>query len=391
MAYHTIWSYLWDLVDDGIDESVRYLGQELGLDAVSVATAYHTFQQLRPQRPGAKLLTADTAALYFQPDPALYRDTRLRPHVAALARQDNPLARLAEACRREGLDLISWTVGLHNSHLAVEYPHCAERTAYGDNPGWALCPGEPEVRSYLVALCRDLASNYQVRRLELESCAFGGYGHAHYHVKDGVNLGAVGRYLFGLSFSPGCLDRARERGIDGEGLQRWVRGRLDGVFASGRPLEGDLEEFVSGHPELQGFQAMREDLVISLVEEIRQASGVEVSFLLMGDRWGAGIDAARMAATADLVEILAYVDTPEKITRRLEDLRGTVPDPSRLVVGLQAYYPCAVDAGGLVAQVEAARREGVEQFSYYNYGIMPRPNLGWLRQCTPGPPEAGGG
>ena len=57
MACHTIWSYLWDLVDDGLEDSVRYLGQELGLDAVSVATAYHTFQQLRPRRPGAKLLT----------------------------------------------------------------------------------------------------------------------------------------------------------------------------------------------------------------------------------------------------------------------------------------------------------------------------------------------
>ena len=127
---------------------------------------------------------------------------------------------------------------------------------------------------------------------------------------------------------------------------------------------------------------MREDLVVSLVEEVREATGVEVSFLLMGDRWGAGIDAGRMAAAADLVEILAYVDTPEKVTQRLHALRPTVPDMSRLVVGLQAYYPCAVDAGGLAAQVEAARREGVEQLSYYNYGIMPRPNLEWLRRCT---------
>ena len=382
MAYHTIWSYLWDLVDDGLEDSVRYLGQELGLDAISVATAYHTFQQLRPQRPGAKLLTANTAAVYFQPDPTLYQETVLRPHVAPLARQANPLARLAGACQREGLDLISWTVGLHNSHLAVNYPRCAERNAYGDNLGWSLCPGDPDVRAYLIALCRDLVRNYQVRRLELESCGFGGYGHAHYHVKDGVNLGAVGRWLFGLSFSPGCLGRARERGIDGEGLEGWVRGRLDEVFAGGRPLEGSLEEFAAGHPELQAFQAMREDLVVSLVEEVREATGVEVSFLLMGDRWGAGIDAARMAAAADLVEILAYVDAPEKVTQRLHALRRTVPEMSRLVVGLQAYYPCAVDADGLAAQVAAARREGVEQLSYYNYGIMPRPNLEWLRRCA---------
>ena len=96
----------------------------------------------------------------------------------------------------------------------------------------------------------------------------------------------------------------------------------------------------------------------------------------MGDRWGAGIDTARM------VETLAYVDAAEKIGDRLVDLQATVPDLSRLVVGLQAYYPSAVAAEGLAAQVEVARQHGVEQFSYYNYGIMPRPNLQWLKKCT---------
>ena len=214
MTYTTMWSYLWDLEADGIDDSVRRLRGEIGLDAISVATAYHTFEQLRPQRRGGKLLRGEQAALYFQPDPELYGDTAIRPRVAELASKCDPLARLRDAAGREGLDLISWTVCLHNSFLCGQYPDLAQRTAYGDSLGWILCPGCPDVRAYVVALCRDLALNYGVRRIELETCNFGGYGHSHHHVKDGTRLGAVGRYLFSLSFSSGCCAEAEARGID---------------------------------------------------------------------------------------------------------------------------------------------------------------------------------
>ena len=96
--YHSIWAYLWDLHDDGIDDSVRYLKNEIGLDGVSVALAYHTYQQLRPHRSGPKLLTCDTAALYFRQDEKLYRETAIRPEIAPLARETNAAEQLANSC-----------------------------------------------------------------------------------------------------------------------------------------------------------------------------------------------------------------------------------------------------------------------------------------------------
>ena len=381
-VYSTIWAYLWDLADEGIEETVRCCKEEMGLDAVSVATSYHTFQQLRPRSRGEKLLVSEEAAVYFQPDARLYEETCIKPHVASLARRDNPLERLADVCQVSGLDLISWTVCLHNSHLVADYPDCAQQTAYGDRLGWILCPGVDDVRAYVIALCRDLAENYGVGRLELESCNFGGYGHSHYHVKDGVDLGNVGRYLFSLSFSPGCMEKARLRGIDVEGLGIRVREQLDQVFESGRPLEGEIGEFVGKDEELAGFQQLREDLVTSLIREIKDATGVEISFLLMGDRWGAGIHPPQIAREADLVEILAYTDSPDAVEERVRETMADLDDPGRLVLGLQAYYPCARSADGLWANVERGLELGVKQFSYYNYGIAPRPCLDWVKYCT---------
>ena len=173
-TYNTKWAFLWDLHDDGIEDSVRLLREEIGLDAVSVAAAYHSLQQLRPQRPDAKLMICPQAAIYFQPEAELYGDTAIEPNVAALAQESNPMAELADSCSRRGLDLIAWTVCLHNSDLATRYPEFAQQTAYGDNLGWIPCAGENDVRAYVVALCSDLVRNYGVRRLELEMCNFSG-------------------------------------------------------------------------------------------------------------------------------------------------------------------------------------------------------------------------
>ena len=379
-SYSTIWAYLWDLLDDGIDEAVPRL-RDAGLDGVSVATAYHTFQQLRPHRPGPKLLTAERAAVYFQPDQSLYADTVIRPHVAALAQGANPLEHLARASRDAGLDLISWTVCLHNTFLAHQFPDCAQQTAYGDSLGWHLCPGSPDVRTYVVALARDLAVNYGCRRIELESCNFGGYGHAHHHVKDGVDLGSGGRYLFSLSFSPGCVQRAHELGIDVEGLRTWVRDQLDPVFAGAGSLDRDPAELVDQRQDLAAYQAMREDLVTTLVAEVRQAcDGAQVSILLMGDRWTAGLRPEALSQAADLVEILAYTDSSDAVAERASATAAQLRHPGQLVLGLQAYAPCALRAETLVEHVRRVRSCGIRELSFYNYGIMPRSNLDWIRR-----------
>ena len=386
--YHSMWAYLWDLNDDGIADSVRYLKNEVGLDGVSVALAYHTYQQLRPHRAGRKLLTCDTAALYYRPDEKLYVDTAIEPEIAPLVQQGNPAAQVAESCTAEGLDLVAWTVCMHNTHLAMRYPQYALQNAYGDNLGWLLCPGEDEVRAYILAVCTDLARNYGVSRFELEMCSFGEYGHTHYHEKDGVPLGNIGRYLYSLCFSDCCVARARERGLDVDGLRTWVTAQLDDLFTTGQPIEGDIESFVASREDLAAFQKLREELVASLVGEIKAVIGdVETAFVVFdvaSDRWRCGANPASVLEHSDLLATIAYskdLEVVESISRRA---LAAVDAPNRLLLGLQAYTPCADDAESLRAVVDTTRKCGVEQLAFYNYGIMPRPNLDWVSQCIRG-------
>ncbi len=376
--HSTLWAYLWDLVDDDLEAAVDRCRNELGLDGLSVAAAYHSVQQLRPAAATGKLFQARDAALYFRPDDDAFHDTRLRPLVAPLAQQGDPWDRLATCCHRTGLELTAWTVCLHNSYLARQCPELAQVTAYGDSLGWALCPGCDDVRAYVVALARQLVGRYGVRRVELESCHFGGYGHSHYHAKDGVELGNVGSYLFSLSFSPGCRARAQAAGIDVDELQAWVRGQLDPVLAGGPPLTGDLAFLVASQPALAAFQQLREDIVTSLVAEVRAAVTADVSFIVMGDRWTGGVRPDRLAPALECLETLAYTPVPAEVKAQVEQLRAAADGAGTIRLGLQVYPPAARSAAELAANVHQALELGVSRFSFYNYGIAPRACLQWL-------------
>ena len=124
--YHTLWTYPWDLADADPYAVARRLREEVGLNGMSLAAAYHTFEMLRPHARDKVLLQASQAAVYFRPQVELYRDTPIRPHTSPLMGDANWYADAAGACANVGLDLIAWTVFLHNSHLAAKHPDCAQ-------------------------------------------------------------------------------------------------------------------------------------------------------------------------------------------------------------------------------------------------------------------------
>ncbi len=379
--YHTLWTYPWDLTDAGPEAIVRRLREEVGLDGMSLAAAYHTFEMLRPHAKDKVLLQVPQSAIYFHPQADLYQDTSIRPHVSPLMGAANWYADAAGACAQAGLDLIAWTVFLHSSYLAEKHTDCAQVSCTGDISTAVLCPANPAVRAYAIALSRDLVENYGIASLECESLAYGGFGHSHYHLKYGVDLGPGGRFLLALCFCPACRTAARDAGLDPDELARAVEARAREALSSGRSIPETPEELAAAVPQLAEYVHMRENTVATLVQEVRDAAGVPVSFIFMGDRPTSGADRKRIASIVDYVETLSYTADPERtrqtVSRLLPDLRA----PDQLLVGLQAYPPASPDAETLQANIEEAAGLGIRRFSFYNYGIMPLPNLNWVQKA----------
>lgn len=386
-AYATMWAYPWDLVDEGIDRTLGFLGEDLGLTAVSVAASYHSFQALLPHNPDRKVLTTPDAAVYFIPDWRLYADTPLRPHVSLLQGGKDWLASIAAACQRRGPELVAWTVCLHNSRLAGRQPSTAVRNAFGDVYPSYLCPSNPDVRGYVRALCVNLDRGYGPRAIELESLHWHGFQH-HAHPKVGVALGPVDEWLLSLCFCQACQERGQAAGVDVDGLADAVRRRLSATFAAGRspqepgPADERRRAFAEATPGLAAYQGVREQTVTSLVREVREAVRCQVYLIQMGDRWTTALEPARVSPLVDRIEILAYTASPEAVRRASEAALRGLPSPAHLTVGLSAFAPFSPDRESLLATSRAALDLGVGGLSFYNYGLIAIASFPWVKEVV---------
>ncbi len=379
MTYATMWTYPWDVLDEGVEKVVGFLREEVGLDAMSLTPAYHTYDQLRLHRPGPKLLSAYEDALYFRPELARYRHTCIQPEVAPLTRDRDPLALISRQCRARGRKLTLWTIGMHNHLQARRHPECALQGPFGDPYPGALCPANPQVREYIRALSTELTSRYEVDCIEYESLYYLGWGMFRNHAKVGVELGPVGRLLLSLCFCSHCRGRGAAAGVDVAGLQQRVQGQLEGLFGGGR-LAPELETHLAGEPELAALLQVRAATVTSLVAELRAEVKTPISFLYMGDYHFNGIDTAAIEDQVDQVEILCYGNDPAQARAQAEAQRGQMAAPAKLLAGLSAFHPVA-DLDTLRAVIGAVHAAGVRRFSYYNYGMIPQQHFPWIREA----------
>lgn len=376
--HRAMWAYPWDLADEGIEAVVKYLAEEIGINAIALSNAYHSVEHLRPRAPGAKFYRSEQAALYFEPNLALYAGTKLRHRVSEIVKDRPILPRFVEACRKHRVRPESWTVFFHNTYLAGGNPDCAEINIYGDALPYALCPSNPQARAYAVALCRDLETQ-GIEIIEFESLHFHGFGHSHHHSKFGVDFGGA-RALFDLCFCSYCRGRGEAAGIDMAKLASATRQELDVVFQSGSSRL-NLQDYLEKMPGLTAFFKARQEAVTSLLQEIRQAVRAQINFIAMGDEYSAGLEMESIAATSDQVEILAYTPSAERVKSMVESTKKKIGDAGKLVVGYSVYAPFTPAAKTLLDNVQAALHSGAHHFSFYNYGIMPPGNMAWVKEA----------
>lgn len=381
MPTTSMWAYTWDLCYSSADETIGHLKNEIGLQAVSVATSYHTYEMLCAQRKGPKFLWASESAVYFRPQTDLYADTPIKPNPSPTTRDADPLRQIGDACLKHDLTLASWTVCLHNSYLATKHPDHAQTNAFGDVMKHVLCAGSPAVQTYMIALAQDLVANYPVKVMELESLNFQGHMQGHYHEKVGIPPGPVEACLFSLCFCEHCKKHTEERGLDFERLRRSVQDKLDLFCEEGTADTRSLAEYVEADAELAAFIDLRADIVTAFTRRMVDAVDVPIYYYLMGDYHVGGMRYPEIAGIVDKVTILGYTPSPDQLRSRIQQLKAEGVPPEKLIVGLQAYPPASPDEDTLISTTQAAAAEQVAGYCYYNYGIMPKKSLDWVRKA----------
>ncbi|MGW9429566.1 hypothetical protein ACWHA1_16675 [Streptomyces decoyicus] len=295
--------YPWDVVGDPAAAD-RLAG--LGIQQVTLASAYHSTRALTPRHPRHRIVTARHAAVLYPPDPARWAGRALRPATQDWTAGPDPFGAAARALADAGLEVHTWVVLAHNSRLGAEHPAAVVRNAYGDPYPWAPCIARPEVREYLVDLAAEAAVRPGAPGTELESCGWYGLAHLHAHDKTGgVPLNGAAQYLMSVCFCTVCAEGYARLGVPAQEVRAAVVRALEPQWSAGRAGPGGREGLGGreGPGEREGEWAAVEELL-----------GAELAGLLRSWRDGAARTLQRAAvravrdAAADSFRVLLHAD-----------------------------------------------------------------------------------
>ncbi|MFB7273427.1 hypothetical protein [Streptomyces sp. NPDC056244] len=227
----SVFLYPWDVVGDP-DAPARIA--DLGVQQVTLASAYHSTRALTPRHPRRRIVTAEHAAVLYPPDAGRWAGHELRPYPAGDWAPGDAHGEAAAALADAGLDVHTWVILAHSSRLGAERPGTSVVNAYGDRYPWAPCIAQPAVAAYLAELAAEAAVRPGARGTELESCGWYGLAHLHAHDKiAGVGLGDAAQYLMSLCFCPVCREGYEGLGADPDELAAAVRRALEPGWATG--------------------------------------------------------------------------------------------------------------------------------------------------------------
>ncbi len=372
--------HAWDLEDVGAERLMEW-ARTAGLDTLCLAATYHSGWLVQPHHSSRRLRWSESGAAYFHPDETLYRNTCLRPPVAAMAAKQNWLRLAANFAGEYNLHLVAWTVGAHNTRLGLAHPQLAQHNAYGDVLPHALSLGHDDTRNYLKAICRDIAVNYSPYGIQLESFNWHSVRHNHTHERDLTGLSELERQLLSICFNPQTVRKAMQAGVDAEAARQVVKGTLEAAFtnAPNRPAlhPQSMAELEEQQPELRRYNEYLRLLAESLILEVRQESlqGTACRLYLQSDFnpsvrsacdgfavWVYGQSAAQ-----------AFESVRKAIARLPTDWNGEFHCYIRLGMGVPA------SAAELREIVLAAQSAGATGVYFYNYSEAPQAMLNWLQ------------
>jgi len=390
-----------DLRDEGADVVLDNLQGRAGVDAVSLSATYHDARDVFPHNPRHHVYRHVGDIAWFRPEPAAYR-SGLLPRTAGAT---DVLAELCDHAGRRSMDVHAWTIFLHNSVLATDFPDCASRNVYGDPYLTDLCPANPRVHDYAVELATDI-SRYPVTRLLAESLHYRPLEHGNHHERYLIDLPAASRALLSLCFCDHCRRAADQAGVDTARLVSVVSSALAPVWADELPATAVGEPGVLANPDdarlLEAYIDSRQSVVTGLVADVRSAvapSGVEFSFIdhaggmsnvmqgttanhpVLTSSRKLGIDPAAAAVVSDELVVLGYVDSAARLEAMLRAYRDELGDDASLAVALRPLQPDCSSEDDLVSKVAAARWAGADRVDFYHYAMTPLRRLDWIARA----------
>jgi hypothetical protein len=368
--FSTMYMYAWDLSDEGLDEVLGRIG-DWGVDAIAMASSYHTGYFIHSHNPNHKMYFAEDGVVYFQPDERYFESTDLKPKVAAVSRTTDWFEAAGERLDRYGLRMMAWTVCTHNSRLGAAHPGHVVRNVYGDAYTHALCPSSSHVRRYVLGLCQNLAAEYPLHAVQLEAPGFRGMEHGHHHERYGTPLRPLETWLMSLCFCESCQDRASALDLDLSPIAQGVEAHMNRYFETaplappGSPAtRNEMLEYLPRLAEMESFRAEVESSLVQEIAESLHTLGDTRLFALEGHR-------PDYMPHVDGFTANCYGRRPNETGQVVRTQRRLVGNERELAAGFGVGFNAVLSPGEMSDVVAAAASAGASGVSFYNYSEAP--------------------
>jgi len=376
-----MWLHPWDVLNEGVDNVLQNIN-EAGVKAVNLAVSYHTGMYLLAHTSTSRLIFAEEGVIYFKPTIGMYGS--LKPSQSKKS-EPSLLDEVIEKAADYGLNVVAWTVLLHNTRLAIEHPEAATKTVDGDTNLNSLCPNNPVVREYMLNLVDDIASNHQVMGIQLESPSYPeGIAHGFHHEFHSKPLTPATSLILSSCFCDHCVKKAKQLGFNLEETRKGATKVLGSWASAGSrvlsetPLEDQYAAFtlaLSTEPSLQELVRFRAAVMEEVLKEVRQRTGNKVQLYYLtpppSTPFQENFDFRVFGGHVDAVQVLSYSSNPARVYHDVAWSRLLIPRNCELHVGLKTSHPEADTAELVSAEVESARAGGSEGYCFYSYGLTP--------------------
>ena len=182
MKTNFLWMHAWDLEGWEPHEFLDHI-VAAGLDEIRLALAYHGGRVLLPRNRRHLVYEQHESAVYFEPERGHYG--RLQPAQGPHAAVVNAFLHAAAS---RNFPVRAWVVLTHNDWMGRQHPDCCIRNYRNEAYSYALCPAQPDVQEYILALIRDVSRLPGIVGLDLEALSFMGYDHYSLHDKRAVEI-----------------------------------------------------------------------------------------------------------------------------------------------------------------------------------------------------------
>ena len=394
-----LYTYPWDLVDDGVDEALDRIVDLTGCSEIQLAPSYHVSNYFLPHNPKSPIRFGENGAVFFRPQLSRYDATEIKPHVSGCVTTPDYFERLVDAINRKGLVFSAWNVYFFNHHLSEKHPQFAKHDVFGTPYVGQLSPSSKDAQEFAVALTQEVMDRFHPHAVRIEALQRQMWRHGMLKNKFQGDITERCQFLLGVCFNPASVGNAEEAGMDVAGFRgevdAWLRAELARI-----PTEQDLSQPADAEWMAEAFDGRLRQyldvlnghtthLWLRVAEVIKKGGGkVQSDYLADGirtdtngleprinkhiDRLTAGLPATEDDAKAQMRE---YLDI--------------------IAPGGEVFVPVGpgniTEATPLVERTRAAAEAGAAGALFYNYGLMREEVLGFVGEALRSVPRGDAG